>query len=365
VAEAPAGSDGPAESRRLHFHGSGGSLFGIHIVNIFLTLLTLGVYYFWGKVRVRRYLLSESDFEGDRFAFHGTGRELLVGWLRALLVFGVPVAILANGPELVGAAPAVQAGAIVLVYAIVLVFFPVAMVGARRYRLSRSSWREIRFSFRGRALDFIRLYVVGWLASALTLGVYYPFFAVRRHAFMVSHSYFGNERFRFDGRGEDVFAIYGLGVLVWALGAGAAFLVALLVAFLLALVVRLPASAVVGLVLGLGGALALMATAAAWAWFESRRQRYFWGHTRFAGTRFRSTVAAPPLLRLTLVNLALLLGTLGLAWPWVTVRRLRFAFEYLALEGTPDLAGTQQEAQVVTATGEGLAGFLDAGFDLG
>lgn len=353
------------ESRRLRFHGSGGSLFGIHIVNIFLTLLTLGLYYFWGKVRIRRYLLSESEFEGDRFAFYGTGRELLVGWLRALLVFGVPVALLTNGPELLGASPAVRVVAIVLAYATVLLFFPVAIVGARRYRLSRSSWREIRFSFRGRAADFIRLYVVGWLASALTLGVYYPFFAVRRHAFLVSHSYFGNERFRFDGRGEDVFTIYGVGVIVWMLGLGAAGAVALLVALLASLGLSLSAGTGIALAVGLGVALGLAATAGAWAWFEARRQRYFWGHTAFRAARFRSTVSVVPLLRLNVVNLALLLGTVGLAWPWVTARSLRFAFEYLALDGPIDLASIQQEAQVASATGEGLAGFLDAGFDLG
>jgi uncharacterized membrane protein YjgN (DUF898 family) len=64
-------------------------------------------------------------------------------------------------------------------------------------------------------------------------------------------------------------------------------------------------------------------------------------------------------------NLLLLLSTLGLAWPWVTVRNARFLVRYLALEGTVDLEAIQQEAQVAGVTGEGLAGFLDVGFDLG
>ena len=68
--------------RKLRFHGTGGSLYGIHIVNMLLTGLTLGIYYFWGKVKVRNYIFSQSEFEGDRFAYHGTGKELLIGWLR-------------------------------------------------------------------------------------------------------------------------------------------------------------------------------------------------------------------------------------------------------------------------------------------
>ncbi|MEE8224479.1 MAG: DUF898 family protein, partial [candidate division NC10 bacterium] len=63
----PAGSDGHVHG--LFFHGTGGSLFGIHIVNMFLTVITLGIYYFWGKTKVRNYLWSQTDFAGDRFAY--------------------------------------------------------------------------------------------------------------------------------------------------------------------------------------------------------------------------------------------------------------------------------------------------------
>ena len=61
----------------------------------------------------------------------------------------------------------------------------------------------------------------------------------------------------------------------------------------------------------------------------------------------------------------LLVVTLGLGWPWVVARGLRFTFRFLTLEGPLDLASIQQEAQTASATGEGLAGLLDAGFDLG
>jgi uncharacterized membrane protein YjgN (DUF898 family) len=61
----------------------------------------------------------------------------------------------------------------------------------------------------------------------------------------------------------------------------------------------------------------------------------------------------------------LLLLTLGLGWPWVVARNARFAFRYLTLEGPLDLAGIEQEAQVVSTIGEGLAGFLDVDFAFG
>jgi len=86
----------------IHFHGRGGSLFGIQIVNLFLSLITLGVYSFWGRVKVRNYMMSQTEFAGDRCAYHGTGRELFIGWLKAMAIFGIPLFVLAVLQVIVG-----------------------------------------------------------------------------------------------------------------------------------------------------------------------------------------------------------------------------------------------------------------------
>jgi uncharacterized membrane protein YjgN (DUF898 family) len=311
-------------SRQLFFHGSGRSLFGIHIVNLLLTIISLGVYYFWGKVRVRSYLLSESEFEGDRFAYHGTGKELLIGFLKAVLLVGVPLALLKIVVPLLGRGPIFRTLAGVVSYLIIIVVIPFAMVGARRYRLSRTSWRGIRFSFRGEAKAFIKLFLTGSLLSSITLGLYYPFFEAHRYGFMVSHSYLGNKKFDFDGEGRALFGRF------------------LLTLFL------------TPFTLGL-----------CWLWFLARKQRYFWEHTTFGEARFHSEVTGGRLFLLYLGNGLLILLTLGIGWPWAVVRNVRFTFRYLSLEGPLDEASIQQEAQAASATGEGLAGLLDAGFDLG
>jgi uncharacterized membrane protein YjgN (DUF898 family) len=97
----------------------------------------------------------------------------------------------------------------------------------------------------------------------------------------------------------------------------------------------------------------------------AKKQCYFWEHTYFEATRFHSTVTGRRLLALNLGNLFLLILTLGLAWPWVLVRKIRFTLTYLTLEGLLDPATIRQDARDATATGEVLAGFMDAGFDLG
>jgi uncharacterized membrane protein YjgN (DUF898 family) len=311
-------------THRLLFHGTGGSLLGIHVVNVLLTIITLGIYYFWAKVRVRSYILSQTEFVGDRFAYHGTGRELLFGFLKAVLLFGIPLFLLDLGVDLVARGAIAQAVGGLLSYVAILAFFAFATVGARRYRLSRTSWRGVRFSFRGRLRDFLKLFVAGSLLATITAGLYYPFFDTRRYGFLVSHSYFGNQPFSFDGRGKDLFGKY-----------------------LLTLLLLVPTLGV------------------CWFWFLARKQRYFWEHTSFGAATFRSSVTGGRLMLLSAGNALLLILTLGFGWPWVVVRNARFACTYLTLEGPLDLATVRQEAQTASTTGEGLAGILDTGFDLG
>ena len=315
---------GTGQSHPFSFHGSGRALLGIYVVNILLTILTVGFYTFWGKVRVRSYLLGQAEFEGDRFAYHGTGKELFVGFLKAMLIFGIPIALLNLGPELMKLGVVAKTVAAFLFYGIVVLFIPFAMVAARRYRLSRTSWRGIRFSFRGQTWNFIKLFLGGLILTVLTLGLYYPLFATRQRGFFIGNSYLGNQRFHFDGNGRELFGPY-----------------------LLALLLTLPT-------LGLY-----------WFWYLARKQRFFWGHTTFSPARFRCTVTGRSLMNLYGGNLLIMLVTLGLGWPWVMVRKVRFIFNYLLLEGPLDLVRIQQEAQAASATGETLADFTGAGFDLG
>ena len=314
----------PQEKRRLYFHGRAGSLLGMQLVNLLLILCTLGVYVFWAKVKVRRYLWSQTEFEGDRLAYHGTAGELLIGSLKAVLVFGLPFFALKYLPQFLDARTSVKVVCFALAYLIILLFIPFAIVGTRRYRLSRSSWRGIRFSFRGRAVNFFRIYLKGGLLTAATLGLYSPFWNVERYGFLTSHSYVGNRKFAFDGRGRELFR-----------------------SFLFFTLLALPTLGIYGF------------------WYEAKKQRYLIEHTSFDTARFTCTATGGGLCRLGLVNLLAVIATLGFAAPWATVRNFRYWYDHIALEGALDLAAIAQEAQAASATAEGLAGFLDLDFSLG
>jgi uncharacterized membrane protein YjgN (DUF898 family) len=309
-----------SESRRLSFHGDGGTLLGLMIVNLLLTVVTLGVYYFWGKTRVRGYTHSQLEFDGDRFAYHGTGKELFIGWLKAAVLF----AVVSGG---VAAIRMLSPGVVTEIltwlglYLFFLLLTPIAMVGSRRYRTSRASWRGIRFSYRGRAREFMRIFIPGSLLTAVTLGLYYPFFYNNMWRYMVTRTYFGSEAFQFDGEGRDLFGQH-----------------------LLAMILTIPTLGIY------------------WIWFMAARQRYYWSHISLRGARFRSIVRGGPLFRLSLGNFLLAVFTLGLAVPWVIVRNIRFICHNVTLEGPLDLSDVRQEAVPVSATGEEVADFL--GLDL-
>jgi uncharacterized membrane protein YjgN (DUF898 family) len=328
-----------AEERRFSFHGTGGELFGIHVVNMLLTFLTLGVYRFWAKVRLRKFLYSHTEFEGDRFEFHGTGKEALNGWSRAMGILGVPLVVVRAAERFVS--PQVALGLEMLVMLVGAFVLPVAICGAWRYRLSRTEWRGLRFSFRGRPRQAVKVFLSSTLLVVLSLGLCVPLVQVNLHRFLVQEAYFGTRRFGFDGRGGDLvrpFALAWLGI-VGALALGARF-------------VRETS--------GLSLVPAAVVAAVLWAWYAAHKQRYVIGHTTFDAARLRSTVTGAGLLGLYVVNFFLVAATFGLGVPWAKVRSMRYAIDHLAIEGPLDLDAIAQDAREATATGEGIADVVDA-----
>lgn len=303
-----------SSAARPRFHGDGATLFGIHLKNLLLTIVTLGIYSFWAKADVRQYLYSNTSLGGDRFTYHGTGRELFNGASKAfglLILIGIASSVMSGLIHPV-------AGAIVLYAGSGLLLFPVALIGSRRYRLSRTSWRGIRFSFKGDYGDFFAMYVVGALLTVISLGLYYPYFHANIRRYVVKESRFGNRHFDFDGQGSD---LMGRHVLLYLL---------------------LP------LTLGIY-----------WFWHAAYRQRYYWEHTRFGTTRFRSTMTGGDLLGVTFVNGLLMIVTLGIAYPWVQARMMEFQCERLILSSLTAFDEAKQEFQASSTFGEGVADALD------
>lgn len=303
------------------FHGEGGALFGIYFVGGLLSAITLGIYSFWARVNVRHYLYGHTELAGDRFQYHGTGRELLIGTLKAIALFVGLIAV-AGGIGYLTHPVVGQA----LIYIALALLTPVVTIGALRYRMSRTSWRGIRFSFRGRIADYAKVFVPGWGLTMLTLGLYGPWFFMRTREYRFRHIYFGNRALSFDGQGlESTLLVKSI-------------VAALLMPFTLGLSIL---------------------------WHMAWMQRELWSRTSFQSATFRSTITGGALFKHVLVNMLLMVCTFGIGFAWIKARNMRFAASHLHLEGNLDLDRIVQEAQDASATGDELGEMLDLGlFDL-
>ena len=348
----PSPSPAPSETQPypFGFHGSGEELFGIFIINVFLTIVTLGIYSFWAKVRTRQYLWGQTEFAGDRFGYHATGKELLMGWIKAAVLFGgivvLSIVLSVSVHDVLGT---------LVLWAGLLCLVPLAYIGTMRYRLSRTSWRGIRFSFRGQIRPFFWLSVRGMVLTALTLSLYYPFYECEVRRFMVDHSNFGSGAFAFDGKPEKLFRVFVAHWFAALIGFIATFFILTQLRDLAGTEVRTTA-VMIGALFPLS---LLIVLSLVWVSYAVRRRRYYWEHTSFADARFATTVSIGNLLRLYAVNLLLIVVTLGLALPWVTVRTRHYDCEHLTLRGSLDLDQIAQQARTATAVGEELGGFLD------
>jgi uncharacterized membrane protein YjgN (DUF898 family) len=296
--------------------------YAIWLKTIALTIVTLGIYNFWGRVELRRYLYNQTEFQGDRFVFHGTGAELLVGWLKAFGVLAVLTAILLGTQKWLP--PNYAFLGILAFYGSIAMVIPLALFGTWGYRASRSSWRNLRFSFFGDLGQFYKEFLKAVGLVIVTLGFGMPFFQTRIRSYLVNHTTYGTGRFHYWGNGGDLMG-----------------------AFLASMFLTLPTLWFSHL------------------WFQARLEIYHWEHTAFEGARFRFPVR--PLdyaLFLLGMNLAAIF-TLGLALPWVQLRKARYVSERLLLEGHLALDHIQKNAIATSATGEGFTSLLDlqgAGF---
>jgi uncharacterized membrane protein YjgN (DUF898 family) len=160
-----------------------------------LLLFTLGIYRFWLTTDIRRYLWSNTELAGDSFEYSGTAYELLLGFLialAALLPLYVVFFLLTLAPGNTWS----------LLSLLVLIFLgQYAVYRARRYRLTRTIYRGVRFHQTGSALLYSVCAVLWWALIILSAGLAYPFAQSQLEHFKMRHTFFGNLPGRFEGSG--------------------------------------------------------------------------------------------------------------------------------------------------------------------
>lgn len=183
VCETSPRNDTPEDLLYGRYTGTTGALLVLAIKTNLLTIVTLGIYRFWARTRIRRYVWSATAPGDEPFEYTGTGLEKLLGFLIAvvtlafvlgglqIVLFFLGLSMFSGGDEtgLILQITATQASLLVL---LPLIFF--AQYRARRYRLSRTRWRGIRFGMDQGAAGYMWRALGHGMLTLATLGLLLP-----------------------------------------------------------------------------------------------------------------------------------------------------------------------------------------------
>jgi len=198
----------------IQFLGFDREYWRIWIRGSVLLAVTLGIYRFWLTTDTRQYLWSNTEVLGEPLEYTGTARELLIGFLIAvaiLIPFYAFIFLLALSVEQLRE----LAGLVGFVLATLLGHF--AVYRARRYRLTRTVFRGVRFHQTGSAWHYALKAVLWWTLVILTLGLAYPIAQARLERFKMRNTWLGNLQGRFEGSAASLFV---RGLFMWFIVAG-------------------------------------------------------------------------------------------------------------------------------------------------
>ncbi|HEX2215332.1 MAG TPA: DUF898 family protein [Xanthobacteraceae bacterium] len=195
------------------FFGSERAFFGLLARGAVFLMLTLGIYRFWLTTDVRRFLWGNTEIAGDGLEYTGTARELLIGFLMAI-VFLLPI----NGLIFIGTlAPTLLPYSGTLGFVLLALLGQFAFFRARRYRLTRTVYRGVRFHQTGSAVRYSVRANLWMVLIGLTAGLAYPWAAASLERYKMRHTHFGDLSGQFVGSGTSLFL---RGFLLWLIVIG-------------------------------------------------------------------------------------------------------------------------------------------------
>jgi len=198
-----------AAARHVRFIGLEKDYWRVVVRGAILLMVTLGLYRFWLATDIRRFLWANTEIDGESLEYSGTALELLQGFLFAIaLILPIYIAFTITVLDLGAFGNFISTSAVLLLafmsqYGIYL---------ARRYRLTRTVFRGLRFHQTGSAIRYSICAVWWWGWTILTLGFAYPFTRAALERFKMRNTWYGDLQGRFVGSGWHLFI---RGFLMW------------------------------------------------------------------------------------------------------------------------------------------------------
>jgi len=363
----------------LRFTGSGSEYFKIWIVNILLTIITMGIYYPWAKVRNRRYFYGNTNLADRNFEYHATGKQLFLGFIIGVIFFVIYTFVTNVAPQV----------ALVFVLLFMLIF-PWLIWRSLMFNMKVTSFSNVHFAFKGslkksylvflgypllayvllvavivlgsilapslQTLDEIVLIIGGIILGLIMIAGYIYFIAFIKQKvkeYTIDNSYYGQGKFSTNLELKKFINIYAkaFGIV----------LVPLLIMGLSTIILENP---VMFLIAYIGFFISMLL---AMAYVVSREREYVYANSLLDDKiAFKSTLGARELATVMFTNFLMVAFTLGLAMPWAKVRMARLMLANTLVDTSVgfDEYITQQQNNV-GAIGEQIGEAFDVDMDIG
>lgn len=342
---APVSRPTAEQKHTFQFKGDASEYFKIWIVNIFITVITLGIYAAWAKVRNRQYFYRNTFLAGQPFDYLANPIAILKGNLIITLAVLIYFASGYLSPLLT-----------LFFFCLYALLVPLAITKALRFRAYNTGYRNLRFHFRGKPKESYTAYLLLPLLTLFTLGLSVPYMAFCMKKYLYSHIAFGRTQTNFSGQPGNFYRIY-LTIFVFFLP-----LVAILFMTDLLEIFSGPTStsvipqlsALLSIVVG------VLFVFFAPAYLYVHTTNYSLNQTILGNCRLQSTLRLRDILWINFTNVLGVMATFGLLIPWAKVRSARYKLEHLTvhLQGDFDQFIADEEVSA-SALGEAAVDFFD------
>lgn len=349
----------------LEFRGTAREYFRVWAVNLCLTLLTLGVFSAWAKVRKKRYFYSHMVLDGTPFQYLAQPLPILKGRIVAAVLFGV---YYLSSHFFTTTLPYVLAAGLVLA--------PWVVVRSAAFNARYSAYRNFSFEYDARYADALKVLYAWGLIPALVVGTIFswwgtpayaaaaygifglafPWWMRRLKNLVVSHTAFGGQYGELNATGQQFFKVYFKAGLIVVLAAA-------ITGGIVAVSIRAASDAPYLLAAGL--VPIYIGYVLAFAYSQARITNLVWNQTRLGPLQFQSTLRGRGLAKLYVTNALAIAGSAGLLVPWAVIRTLKYRTEHLhvSLHGRlDDFRGGDRSA--IQATGAEIGEFFDMDLSL-
>lgn len=338
----------------VEFSATGWEYFRIWIVNLALTIVTLGIYSAWATVRKRRYFYGHTRIDGEGFEYRANPVAILKGRLIAFALFAVFYGVGHINPLYQ-----------LFLWLPLLAVAPWLIVRSLAFNAYNSAYRNVRLHFDGTYRECVKILVGFFFLMIVTLGLAFPFFKRRLARFVAEHHSYGTTRFALG----EAFARAFIRPYFVALGLGFLLTLAMVGVFVAAGIMAKGAPSPQGP----AAAFAVLFPAVIllfyvgmfllFAYVKARATNALWNNLSVGPVRFECAMRARALLWLFFSNALMVVFTVGLATPWAVVRMARYrASKTAAIAAGPLDSYVQAESRQVSAVGEEVGEMFD--FDI-